>query len=59
VEGVLTVDRRIVQGGKEMVERLIQTTQNGKGVINTAFIERLNALSITHNFQVCMGGGIG
>jgi len=48
-----------VQGGKEMVERLIQTTQNGKGVINTAFIERLNALSITHNFQVCMGGGIG
>ena len=43
VEGVLTVDRRIVQGSKEMVERLIQTTQNGKGVINTAFIERLNA----------------
>jgi hypothetical protein len=23
-----------------MVERLIKTTQNGKGVINTAFIER-------------------
>jgi hypothetical protein len=43
VEGVLTVDRRIVQGSQEMVERLIQTTQNGKGVINTAFIERLNA----------------
>lgn len=43
VEGVLTVDRRIVQGGKEMVEHLIHTTQNGKGVINTAFIERLNA----------------
>jgi transposase-like protein len=43
VEGVLTVDRRIVQGGQKMVERLIQTTQNGKGVINTAFIERLNA----------------
>jgi transposase-like protein len=43
VEGVLTVDRRIVQGSKEMVERLIKTTQNGKGVINTAFIERLNA----------------
>ena len=42
VEGVLTVERRIVQGGKEMVERLIKTTQ-GKGVINTAFIERLNA----------------
>jgi len=43
IEGVLTVDRRIVQGGKEMVECLIKTTQNGKGVINTAFIERLNA----------------
>jgi hypothetical protein len=43
VEGVLTIERRIVQGGKDMVERLITTTQNGKGVINTAFIERLNA----------------
>ena len=42
-ERVLTVDRRIVQGSKEMVERLIQATQKGKGVINTAFIERLNA----------------
>jgi len=43
IEGVLTIDRRIVQGSKEMVERLIKATQNGKGVINTAFIERLNA----------------
>lgn len=43
VDGVLTVDRRIVQGGKEMVEDLIKATQKGKGVINTAFIERLNA----------------
>ena len=43
VEGVLTVDRRIVQGSQAMVERLIKATQNGKGVINTAFIERLNA----------------
>jgi len=43
VEGVLVVDRRIVQGCQEMVERLIKATQNGKGVINTAFIERLNA----------------
>lgn len=41
-EGILHVERRIVQGTKEMVECLIQTTQ-GKGVINTAFIERLNA----------------
>jgi transposase-like protein len=43
VEGVLTIDRRIVQGSPEMVERLIKTTQNRRGVINTAFIERLNA----------------
>src|SRR3972149_3331565 len=40
--GVLNVERRIVQGAKEMVERLIEKTQ-GQGVINTAFIERLNA----------------
>jgi transposase-like protein len=32
VEGVLTVDRRIVQGSKGMVDRLIKATQNGKGV---------------------------
>jgi transposase-like protein len=42
-EGVLTVDRRIVQGAKEMIVRLIQASQKGKGVINTAYIERLNA----------------
>ena len=42
VEGVLNVERRIVQGAEGRVERLIQTTQ-GKGVITTAFIERLNA----------------
>jgi len=42
VEGVLNVERRIVQGAKDMVECLIKKTQ-GKGVINTAFIERLNA----------------
>jgi len=42
VEGILYVERRIVQGAKDMVESLIQKTQ-GKGVINTAFIERLNA----------------
>jgi transposase-like protein len=42
IEGILHVDRRIVQGAKDWVERLIQATQ-GKGVINTAFIERLNA----------------
>lgn len=42
VEGILYVDRRMVQGAQTLVERLIQATQ-GKGVINTAFIERLNA----------------
>jgi transposase-like protein len=42
VEGVLSVERRIVQGTKEMVTGLIEKTQ-GRGVINTAFIERLNA----------------
>ncbi len=41
-QGILTIERRIVQGGKEMVERLIKVTQR-QGVINTAFIERLNA----------------
>lgn len=40
--GILQVERRIVQGAADLVERLIQTTQ-GKGGINTAFIERLNA----------------
>jgi hypothetical protein len=42
VEGVLTVERRMVQGRPDMLERLLKATQ-GKGVINTAFIERLNA----------------
>jgi transposase-like protein len=42
VDGVLSVERRIVQGTKDLVEHLIEKTQ-GKGVINTAFIERLNA----------------
>jgi hypothetical protein len=41
-EGVLSVERRIVQGTQDKVERLIEKTQ-GKGRINTAFIERLNA----------------
>jgi transposase-like protein len=41
-EGLLTIERRIVQGGKELVDRLITATQ-GSGIINTAYIERLNA----------------
>lgn len=42
VDGQLNITRRIVQGSQRMVERLIQQSQ-GQGVINTAFIERLNA----------------
>lgn len=42
IEGVLHVERRIVQGTKDKVDHLIKRTQ-GKGMINTAFIERLNA----------------
>jgi transposase-like protein len=42
IQGVLSVERRIVQGAQDLVEQLIQSTQ-GKGIINTAFIERLNA----------------
>jgi len=40
--GVMTVERQIVQGAQNIVESLIKKTQ-GQGVINTAFIERLNA----------------
>jgi transposase-like protein len=39
---VWQIQRRIVQGGVQMIEHLIQRTQGG-GVINTAYIERLNA----------------
>lgn len=38
----LQIDRRIVQGSKDLVTQLIHVTQ-GHGSINTAFIERLNA----------------
>jgi transposase-like protein len=41
-EGQLTITRRIIQGCQEMVEGLIHKSQ-GQGMINTAFIERLNA----------------
>jgi transposase-like protein len=43
VEGKLNVTRRIVQGTQSMVQNLIHKTQHALGVINTAFIERLNA----------------
>jgi hypothetical protein len=38
----LTIERRIVQGTARLVAQLLARTQGG-GVINTAFIERLNA----------------
>lgn len=38
----LTIERRIVQGSQTAIEQLLQQSQSG-GVINTAFIERLNA----------------
>jgi transposase-like protein len=42
VEKHLSIERRIVQGTAYLVEHLLRHTQGG-GVINTAFIERLNA----------------
>ncbi len=39
---VVAVTRRIVQGSRKQIEALLQQTQGG-GVINTAYIERLNA----------------
>ena len=42
VAGQLSVERRIVQGGAEMITSLIQASQD-QGGINTAYIERLNA----------------
>jgi transposase-like protein len=41
-DGHLNISRRIVQGTEEMIQALIRKTQ-GQGMINTAFIERLNA----------------
>jgi transposase-like protein len=40
--GILNIKRVIVQGQQTMIEQIIQATQ-GKGMINTAYIERLNA----------------
>lgn len=39
----LYIERRVVQGCPGKIERLRQVTQGGLGVINTAYIERLNA----------------
>ncbi|MBD3252050.1 DDE-type integrase/transposase/recombinase [Candidatus Uhrbacteria bacterium] len=38
---VVGIERRIVQGAEQTIQRLVQQTQGG-GVINTAYIERLN-----------------
>ena len=40
--GTWDIRRFIVQGEKSMIDRLLQATQEG-GMINTAYIERLNA----------------
>ncbi len=40
--GTWNIQRHIFQGTQAMVEQLLQTTQGG-GMINTAYIERLNA----------------
>lgn len=37
------IDRRVVQGCATMIQGLIDQTQGARGVINTAYIERLNA----------------
>ncbi len=41
--GAFEVERRIVQGCPRLIDRLRQMTQSVPGVINTAYIERLNA----------------
>jgi hypothetical protein len=42
VQDTLTIERRMAQGCIQQVERLLTVSQT-RGVINTAFIERLNA----------------
>lgn len=44
----LEVERRIVQGKMEAIERLIQETQPVSGGINTSYIERINATFRQH-----------
>jgi hypothetical protein len=46
----LEIERRIVQGCPRQVNRLRQATQQAAGVINTAYIERLNA---TFRLRLC------
>ena len=42
-QGKLTIERRIVQGSQALVQRLLRTSRGGNE-INTAYIERLNAI---------------
>lgn len=44
----LTIERRVVQGCTRLIESLRQATQKADGVINTAYIERLNATFRSH-----------
>lgn len=44
----LEIERRIVQGCEHQVVQLRQLTQKAAGVINTAYIERLNATFRSH-----------
>ena len=44
----LEIERRIVQGCERQIAHLIQVTQQAPGVINTAYIERLNATFRSH-----------
>jgi transposase-like protein len=46
----LEIERRIVQGCPRQVDRLHRITQQAAGVINTAYIERLNA---TFRLRLC------
>ncbi|MCP5086353.1 MAG: IS1 family transposase [Rhodobacteraceae bacterium] len=48
-KGVLSIERRIRQGDPPQVQQVIDTSQGGRGGINTAFIERLNA-----TFRQCL-----
>jgi transposase-like protein len=43
VDKELTIEKRLVQGCMTQVQALINRSQGKEGVINTAFIERLNA----------------
>jgi transposase-like protein len=48
-QGVLSIERRIRQGDPQQVQQVIDASQGGRGGINTAFIERLNA-----TFRQCL-----